>query len=153
MSFSGYTDKSSQKQHLFTDLLKECRLSNPGSRLSPYLCKKIEEFDKDDRKDVVTKMSNGCAPLFLACKNGSAEVVEYLLGKCNASIEQKGLLDVFEEGVSHSVTPLWCAAVSGKLAVVRILLSYGADVNAVSDSGSTPVRSACYMVRTGLNTR
>ena len=153
MSFSGYTDKSSQKQHLFTDLLKECRLSNPGSRLSPYLCKKIEEFDKDDRKDVVTKMSHGKAPLFLACKNGSAEVVEYLLGKCNASIEQKGLLDVFEDGVSHSVTPLWCASVSGKLAVVRILLSYGADVNAVSDSGSTPVRSACYMVRTGLNTR
>jgi len=152
MRISGYTDKSSQKQHLFTDLLKECQLSNPGSRLSPYLCKKIEEFDKDDRKDVVTKMSDGCAPLFLACKNGSAEVAEYLLGKCNAPIEQKGLFEVLEEGVSHSVTPLWCAAVSGRLAVVRVLLSYGADVNAVSDSGSTPVRSACYIVRPGLNT-
>ena len=29
---------------------------------------------------------------------------------------------VEEEGVRHSVTPLWCAAVSGRLAVVRVLL-------------------------------
>ena len=90
-----------------------------------------------------------------------------------------------DEGVSHSVTPLWCAAVSGRLAVVKvllrwglrsshlvcgsslysmiviqstssrftmILLRHGADVNAVSDSGSTPVRSACYIVRPGENT-
>ena len=30
-------------------------------------------------------------------------------------------LEVEEEGVRHSVTPLWCAAVSGRLAVVRQL--------------------------------
>jgi len=151
MRISGYTDKSGQKQHLFTALLQECQLANPGSRLSFNLCKKIEEFDKKDRTDVVTKMIDGCAPLFLACKNGSAEVAEYLLGKCNAPIEQKGLFEVLEEGVSHSVTPLWCAAVSGRLTVVKVLLRFGADVNAVSDSGSTPVRSACYIVRPGLN--
>ena len=52
-----------------------------------------------------------------------------------------------------SVTPLWCAAVSGRLAVVRVLLRHGARVNAVSDSGSTSVRSACYIVRPGANTR
>ena len=60
---------------------------------------------------------------------------------------------MLEEGISHHVTPLWCAAVSGRLAVVRVLLKHGADVNAVSDSGSTPVRSSCYIVRHGLNTR
>ena len=38
------------------------------------------------------------APLFLACKNGSAEVVEYLLTKCNAPIEQPGLFEVEEDG-------------------------------------------------------
>jgi hypothetical protein len=37
--------------------------------------------------------------------------------------------------------------------VVRVLLAHGADVNAVSDTGSTPVRSACYIVRPGLHTR
>ena len=82
---------------------------------------------------------------------------------------------MLEEGISHHVTPLWCAAVSGRLAVVKVsccscegrgqfppqsrsplslkvLLRHGADVDAVSDSGSTPIRSACYIVRHGMNT-
>ena len=29
-------------------------------------------------------------------------------------------LKVLEEGISHHVTPLWCAAVSGRLAVVKV---------------------------------
>ena len=33
-----------------------------------------------------------------------------------------------------------------------MLLRHGADVDAVSDSGSTPIRSACYIVRHGVNT-
>lgn len=45
----------------------------------------------------------------------------------------------------HCVTPLWCAAVSGKLCVIRCLVNHGANINAVSDTGSTPVRSACFM--------
>jgi len=150
MRISGYIDKTNQKQHLFTALLQECQLASPSSRLSNNLCRRIEEFDNNERKDVVSGVSNGCAPLFLACKNGSADVVEYLISKCNAPIEQKGLFEVEEEGVRHSVTPLWCAAVSGRLAVVRVLLRHGADVNAVSDSGSTSVRSVCYIVRPGM---
>ncbi len=35
---------------------------------------------------------------------------------------------------------------------MKVLLRYNADVDAVSDSGSTPIRSACYIVRNGLNT-
>ena len=58
-------------------------------------------------------------------------------------------MQVLDEGVSHSVTPLWCAAVSGRVAVVKVLIANGADVNAVSDSGSTPIRSTCYIVRPG----
>lgn len=45
----------------------------------------------------------------------------------------------------HNVTPLWCAAVSGKLSVIKLLVQHGADINAVSDTGSTAVRSACFM--------
>ncbi len=45
----------------------------------------------------------------------------------------------------HTVTPLWCAAVAGKVKVVEVLVRHGADVNSVSDTGSTPVRSACFM--------
>jgi len=152
MRISGYTDKSGQKQSIRMALFTEVHLADARYMLSTRLKKSIEEFPREERKDVVSKMVDGCAPLFLACKKGSAEVADYLLSKCNAPIEQKGLFEVLDEGVSHSVTPLWCAAVSGKLAVVKVLLRHGADVNSVSDSGSTPVRSACYIVRPGVTT-
>ena len=35
---------------------------------------------------------------------------------------------------------------------LKVLLRHGANVDAVSDSGSTPIRSACYIVRHGMNT-
>ncbi|QQP41437.1 Fem-1A [Caligus rogercresseyi] len=147
----GYGDSSNLKQHCFTALVQECQLSVPGYKLSDSLKKKIEVFDRSDRKDVVDQTSEfGCTPLFLACKNGCAEVVEYLLEECGADIEQRGIFQVLDEGVNHSVTPLWCAAVSGRLSVVKALIRHGADVNAASDSGSTPVRSACYIVRNEL---
>ena len=66
-------------------------------------------------------------------------MVEYMLSTCDADIEQRGLYEVLEEGISHHVTPLWCAAVSGRLNVVKVLIRYGADVNAVSDSGKDPL--------------
>ena len=40
---------------------------------------------------------------------------------------------------------MWCAAVANHLDMVKLLISLGADVNATSDSDSTPVRSACFM--------
>lgn len=48
------------------------------------------------------------------------------------------------------MTPLWCAAVSGRLPVVHLLIAHGADLNAVSDSGSTAVRSSCFMSHVGV---
>ena len=38
----------------------------------------------------------------------------------------------------NNVTPLWCASVAGKYRVVDVLVRYGADVNSMSDTGSTP---------------
>ena len=148
MRITASVPSSSQKVNLFTDLVTECQLAAPGSRLSEKLKRKMEGFGKDDRKDVVGQTTTeGCAPLFLACRNGSSDVVEYLISTCGAEIEQRGQFDVIDEGVSHSVTPLWCAAVSGRLAVVKVLIRFGANVDAVSDSGSTPIRSTCYIVR------
>ena len=60
----------------------------PGSRLSDKLRRKIEGIGRTDRKDVVGQTADGCAPLFWACKNGSAEVVDYLLITCDADIAQ-----------------------------------------------------------------
>ncbi len=88
---------------------------------------------------------DGCSPLFVACKKGNVEIVEYLISTCGADVEQRGLYEVPDDHSVHNVTPLWCAAVAGKVKVVDTLVRYGADVNSVSDTGSTPVRSACFM--------
>lgn len=55
------------------------------------------------------------------------------------------MFEVPDDRSVHSVTPLWCASVSGKLPVVKCLIRLGSSINAQSDTGSTPVRSACFM--------
>lgn len=84
---------------------------------------------------------DGCAPLFMACKRGQVEIVEYLITVCGADVEQRGLYEVPDDRSTHCVTPLWCAAVSGKLPVIKCLINHGADANAVSDSGKSQTRS------------
>jgi ankyrin repeat protein len=74
-------------------------------------------------------MKEGCAPLFIACKKGNVEIVEYLITICNADVEQRGKYEVPDDRSVHNVTPLWCAAVAGKLPVVKCLVQYGADVD------------------------
>lgn len=81
----------------------------------------------------------------MACKKGNSDIVEYLITMCGADLEQRGVYEVTDDRSIHFVTPLWCAAVAGRLAVVKQLIEYGANVNSVSDTGSTPVRSACFM--------
>jgi hypothetical protein len=69
------------------------------------------------------------------------------LDVCEADIEQRGHYESFEDQHVHSVTPIWVAAVSGQLNVVRLLIERGANVNSISDTGSTPVRSACFLCK------
>lgn len=148
MLFTGNSSKvdlASQKDLIFNDLVQECRHAAPGARLTYSLRTKLERFSREDRREIACRVKDGCAPLFIACKRGHVEIVEYLITACNVDIEQRGLYEVPDDRSVHNVTPLWCAAVSGKLSVIRCLVSHGADVNAVSDTGSTPVRSACFM--------
>ena len=153
MCVSGNRDKTRQKQNLFTELIQECESSSIRSTLSQNLCSKIEKFNSIDLEDVVTQMQNGCAPLFITCKNGSARIAEYLLIKCNAQTEQRGLFQMQDNGSRHNVTPLWCAAVSGHVEIVKVLLKYGAKVDTMTDTGSTPLRSSCYTVIENGNSR
>jgi ankyrin repeat protein len=76
---------------------------------------------------------------------GNSLAVEYLVTICNADMEQKNLYEVLEEKTFHYATSLWAAAVANHLPVVKLLVRLGANINAVSDSGSTAVRSACFM--------
>nr|XP_027238181.1 protein fem-1 homolog A-like [Penaeus vannamei] len=145
MWITGKVDQTSQKDQIFTDLYNECRNIAPGARLSCMLRTKLERFQREERREIVTRTRDGCAPLFVACKRGNVEVVDYLITTCNADAEQRGLYEVPDDRSIHNVTPLWCASVAGRLPVVKCLVQHGADVNSVSDTGSTPVRSACFM--------
>nr|BAL61211.1 fem-1 homolog A-like protein [Locusta migratoria manilensis] len=145
MWFTGKLDLSNQKDALFNDLMQECKHAAPGARLSYQLRTKLEKFSREERKEIVCRLKDGCAPLFIACKRGHVEIVEYLITVCDADVEQKGLHEVPDDHSVHCVTPLRCAAVTGRLPVIKCLVEHGADINAISDSGSTPVRSACFM--------
>ncbi|KAG8269251.1 hypothetical protein J6590_004547 [Homalodisca vitripennis] len=149
-SGNGKIDLTNQKDLIFSDLIQECKHAAPGARLSYAIRTRLERFSKEHRKEIVCRLKDGCAPLFIACKRGHLEIVEYLINTCDADIEQRGLYEVPDDRSVHSVTPLWCAAVSGKLPVIRCLVEHGADVNAVSDTGSTPVRSACFMTHLNI---
>ncbi|RWS26719.1 Protein fem-1-like protein [Leptotrombidium deliense] len=145
MWITGKVDEESHKDLLFNELHTECRLSAPGARLSYSLRNKLERFNREERKEVVSRVKEGCSPLFVACKKGNVDIVEYLITECSADVEQKGVYEVPDDSSIHYVTPLWCAAVAGKLNVLKCLVKYGANVNSVSDTGSTPARSACFM--------
>ncbi|XP_054726310.1 protein fem-1 homolog A [Anastrepha obliqua] len=127
------------------ELVEECKRCTEDSILSKTTCDELESCSRDIRREIVKKMRNGCAPLFIACKRGCVPIAEYLVTVCEADIEQRGLYEVPEDRTFHYVTPLWCAVVSGKLPMVKYLVRIGCDINATSDSGSTPVRSACFM--------
>ncbi|CAH0721353.1 unnamed protein product, partial [Brenthis ino] len=130
---------------VFNDLMQECKHSAPGARLSARLRAELERMRPEERRAVCSRTRDGCAPLFVACRRGNAELVEYLVHVCAARLEQRGVYEVPHDRSAHRVTPLWCAAVAGRLSVLRALADAGADLDAGSDSGSTPVRSACFM--------
>lgn len=106
---------------------------------------RLEKLTLGQRKEIVSRLSDGCSPLFIASKRGNVEIVEYLIEQCGADVEQKGVFEVSDDRSVHTVTPLWSASVAGKLDVVKCLVKHGANVNSISDTGSTPVRSACFM--------
>lgn len=132
---SSKIDGSNSKEGLFLDLYEECKHAAPGARLSYSLRTRLEKLPKATRREIASMSKDGCTPLFVACKRGHVEIVEYLITVCNVDIEQRGVYEVPDDRSVHCVTPLWCAAVSGKLPVIMCLVEYGADVNAVSDTG------------------
>ncbi|XP_064465580.1 protein fem-1 homolog C-like [Ornithodoros turicata] len=150
MWITGKPDPAFQKDMMFNELFSECRSAAPGARLSYPVRNKLERISHEERKDIVSRVQEGCAPLFIACKKGNLEIVDYLVTRCGSDIEQRGVYEVPEDRSIHFVTPLWCAAVAGKLNVVQLLVTCGANVNSVSDTGSTPVRSACFMTHNDI---
>ncbi|KAH9528459.1 ankyrin repeat protein mann-cup [Dermatophagoides farinae] len=138
-------DHASHLDQCFAELIVECRQAAPGARLTYSLRNRLEKLTLDERKRIVNRLYEGCSSLFMACKRGNVDIVDYLIEQCGADIELKGIYEVHDDRSVHLVTPLWSAAVAGKIEVVKCLVKHGANVNSLSDTGSTPVRSACFM--------
>lgn len=115
---------------------REGKLKTIKSLLGPRSPAEIERV-------VSTKLRTGTTSLLIASRNGHLDVVSYLIGTCNADIEQVGSV-VFDGETIEGATPLWCAAAAGHLDVVKSLISRGAGVNKTTFTNSTPLRAACF---------
>lgn len=93
-NFYSKNDIIQQKDDCFTELIDECKHLPPGSKLSYYLRNRLEKFSPQARREIVNRVKAGCAPLFIACKRGQLEIVEYLVHICDADIEQTGQYEV-----------------------------------------------------------
>ncbi|XP_014681030.1 PREDICTED: protein fem-1 homolog A-like [Priapulus caudatus] len=129
------------KQQMFEELHESIK----KGRIAYAVKTQLENYNIIERRRIVSCLKDGCSPLFLASQLGDCKSADYLLDVCHADIEQRGEYEAAEERSHHFVTPLWCAAVAGHFAIVRTLVLHGADINSTSDTGSTPVRSACFM--------
>lgn len=86
---------------------------------------------------------NGATPLVISCRNGHYDIVEYLLTKCRANVEQVGSVSFDGEPIEDA-PPLWCAAAAGHLGIVKMLVRRFANVNSTTRTNSTPLRAACF---------
>ena len=78
--------------------------------------------------------------LYIACEKGYADIAKFLLGKkADASICDTGKVTI-RSGMQYS--PLTIAAKNGHLAVVKVLLSSGVDIEARDDGDRTALYAA-----------
>lgn len=88
----------------------------------------------ENQNNIATFDSRGWTPLHIAAARGETEILEYLL-KQKPNIEVSGReLD--------SYAPLSLAAEYGKVESIRLLLRYGADINARDHRDYTPIMVA-----------
>ena len=108
----------------------------------------LKRLKPEERKTALkTKTKDGghnVTPLIIAAHNGHLYSVKILLISYGADIETRGRLKIGDE-VSEGCTPLWAAAATGFLDVVKLLIEQNADVDGRTLMGSTPLRVAAFM--------
>lgn len=110
--------------------------------LYAHLSVKNQQECQDLLGQVVEEEGQKCTPLLIAARNGHEKAVRTLL-KFHPDLEQEGTVK-FDGYVIEGASPLWCAAGAGHLAVVKMLVRAGADVNHPTKTNSTPLRAACF---------
>ena len=124
---------------------------------------KVDQLDKNDK-----------TPLMNAAKKGQLEVLKYLhqhganiMAHSNFNwypihtAAKWGNTNILEYMINNRVpvdlkegqddrTPFFCACERGQLDAARILLQYGADINAQSKKGMTPLHQAAYKNEIGI---
>ena len=103
----------------------------------------LDHRPRDEVAQLVSARTNGATPLVLSCRNGHREVVEYLVERCRADVEQAGSV-TFDGETIEGAPPLWCAAAAGHTQIVKLLVERGANVNSTTKTNSTPLRAACF---------
>lgn len=73
----------------------------------------LDHRPREEVQRLVAAKTNGATPLVLSCRNGHHEVVEYLVDRCCASVEQAGSV-TFDGETIEGAPPLWCAAAAGE---------------------------------------
>ena len=127
------------------------------------ICQKIENNDLQSRC-INTKNNAGLTPLIVACERNNVDIVKFLLEEHGAGItcDAKGrsplavgsfcgCKDVVEYLLSNQTsaalmndvdengcTPLWLAARTGDLTMVKLLIDAGADATIRNNEGLTP---------------
>ena len=111
---------------------------------------KIKVTLENARCDIVTEILNhhttedgqSTTPLIIAVIQGHKDVVNTLID-LGVDLEQKGTV-VYEEDTFRGAKSLWCASCWGHYDIVKLLVDNGASIDNPTDSGSTPLRPACY---------
>ena len=58
----------------------------------------LDHRPRHEVHQLVSARTNGATPLVLSCRNGHKDVVEYLVERCNADVEQPGRKDSTYDG-------------------------------------------------------
>lgn len=98
---------------------------------------------QDDIDMLVSAKTGGATPLLIACRNGHYDIVQYLLKRCQANVEQTGSV-IFDGETIEGAPPLWVAGAAGHTNIVKLLIRHSANVNSTTKTNSTPLRAACF---------
>ena len=106
--------------------------------------KRVLDAETIVKRDFLLKTrTDGATPLIVAARNGNTAIVQCLLNDYDVDLEQEGTVKI-DGDLIECCTPLWMASLGGHLAIVRLLLERGAEVNHTTVTNSTPLRAASF---------